>query len=151
MVGHSPRRALPGLARATAYEGSASGRPAPDGSRHDVQRGQPRPGEGVDLVVEVCGGETFDQSVAALRFGGRISLIGNLAGARTVIMSLWSVRDDDAQEWMEALYRARWLEDRDTACSVRSATLAVLDARRSQGRSLHPYYWAGFTAAGDWR
>jgi len=42
-------------------------------------------GEGVDLVVEVCGGETFDQSVAALRFGGRISLIGNLAGARAEV------------------------------------------------------------------
>ncbi|MHC4429219.1 MAG: zinc-binding dehydrogenase, partial [Planctomycetota bacterium] len=31
------------------------------------------------------GAETFEQSVAALRFGGRISLIGNLAGARTEI------------------------------------------------------------------
>lgn len=74
-----------------------------------------------------------------------------LAGARTVIMSLWSVRDDAAREWMEALYQARWIENRDTACSVRGATLAILNARRQDGLSLHPYFWAGFTAAGDWR
>ena len=42
-------------------------------------------GEGVDLVVEVGGGGTFAQSVAALRFGGRISMIGNLAGGKSEI------------------------------------------------------------------
>jgi NADPH:quinone reductase-like Zn-dependent oxidoreductase len=42
-------------------------------------------GVGVDLVVEVCGAGTFEQSVAALRFGGRISLIGNLAGGKSEI------------------------------------------------------------------
>ena len=41
--------------------------------------------EGVDLVVEVGGGGTFLQSVAALRFGGRICLIGNLAGGECEI------------------------------------------------------------------
>lgn len=39
-------------------------------------------GDGVDLVIEVGGGGTIEQSVAALRFGGRISLIGNLAGGK---------------------------------------------------------------------
>jgi NADPH:quinone reductase-like Zn-dependent oxidoreductase len=38
-------------------------------------------GEGADLVVEVGGAGTLEQSLSALRFGGRISLIGNLAGA----------------------------------------------------------------------
>lgn len=42
-------------------------------------------GEGVDLVVEVGGAGTLAQSVAAVRFGGRISLIGNLAGAKSEI------------------------------------------------------------------
>lgn len=37
-------------------------------------------GEGVDLVVEVGGGGTFAQSVRACRNGGRIALIGVLAG-----------------------------------------------------------------------
>jgi len=40
-------------------------------------------GEGVDLVVEVGGAGTLAQSLAAVRFGGRIGLIGNLAGGET--------------------------------------------------------------------
>jgi NADPH:quinone reductase-like Zn-dependent oxidoreductase len=37
-------------------------------------------GEGVDLVVEVGGAGTLEQSLRALRFAGTITLIGNLAG-----------------------------------------------------------------------
>jgi NADPH:quinone reductase-like Zn-dependent oxidoreductase len=37
-------------------------------------------GAGVDHVVEVGGAGTLAQSLTAVRFGGRISLIGNLAG-----------------------------------------------------------------------
>lgn len=37
-------------------------------------------GEGVDLVVEVGGAGTLDQSLRAVRFGGSLSLVGNLAG-----------------------------------------------------------------------
>jgi NADPH:quinone reductase-like Zn-dependent oxidoreductase len=38
-------------------------------------------GRGVDVVVEVGGAGTFDQSVAALRYGGSMSLLGVLTGA----------------------------------------------------------------------
>ena len=37
---------------------------------------------GVDLAVEVGGAGTFDQSVAALRYGGHMSLLGILAGTQ---------------------------------------------------------------------
>jgi len=74
-----------------------------------------------------------------------------LAGARTVIMSLWSVDDAASQSWMESLYRARWQEGLSTAAAVRRASLEVLADRREAGLSDHPYYWAGFVAAGDWR
>ncbi len=37
---------------------------------------------GVDLVVEVGGAGTFDQSVASLRYGGQMSLLGILAGTQ---------------------------------------------------------------------
>jgi NADPH:quinone reductase-like Zn-dependent oxidoreductase len=37
-------------------------------------------GRGVDLVVEVGGAGTLPRSITALRHGGRVSLIGNLAG-----------------------------------------------------------------------
>lgn len=39
-------------------------------------------GTGVDLVVEVGGPKTFDQSVDAARYGGAISLLGVLTGVR---------------------------------------------------------------------
>jgi NADPH:quinone reductase-like Zn-dependent oxidoreductase len=39
-------------------------------------------GQGVDVVVEVGGPGTFDQSVAALRYGGTMSLLGVLTGLR---------------------------------------------------------------------
>jgi NADPH:quinone reductase-like Zn-dependent oxidoreductase len=37
---------------------------------------------GVDLVVEVGGAGTFDQSIASLRYGGAMSLLGILAGTQ---------------------------------------------------------------------
>jgi CHAT domain-containing protein len=38
-----------------------------------------------------------------------------------------------------------------TADSVRRASLTVLNERREAGESTHPFYWAAFVAAGDWR
>ena len=40
-------------------------------------------GRGVDVVVEVGGSGTFDQSAKALRYGGTMSLIGVLTGTRS--------------------------------------------------------------------
>ena len=39
-------------------------------------------GRGVDVVVDVGGPGTFDQSVAALRYGGTLSLLGVLTGTK---------------------------------------------------------------------
>jgi CHAT domain-containing protein/tetratricopeptide (TPR) repeat protein len=74
-----------------------------------------------------------------------------VAGARTVIMSLWSVEDRSAMEWMRALYEARLRRGLNTADAVREASLTVLRQRRARGQSVHPFFWAGFVASGDWR
>jgi CHAT domain-containing protein/tetratricopeptide (TPR) repeat protein len=74
-----------------------------------------------------------------------------IAGARTVIMSLWSVEDTTARVWMRALYEGRLRRNLDTAAAVREASLSVLRARRAGGQSTHPFHWAAFVAAGDWR
>lgn len=39
-------------------------------------------GRGVDVVLEVGGPGTFDQSIAALRYGGTMSILGVLTGTR---------------------------------------------------------------------
>ncbi len=74
-----------------------------------------------------------------------------VAGARTVIMSLWAVEDENAREWMKELYRGRILEDFSTAEAIRRASLVILEARRASHLSTHPAFWAAFVAAGDWR
>ncbi len=43
-------------------------------------------GAGVDHVVEVGGAGTLQQSLQAVRFGGTISLIGNLAGSKVEVL-----------------------------------------------------------------
>jgi tetratricopeptide (TPR) repeat protein/CHAT domain-containing protein len=74
-----------------------------------------------------------------------------IAGASTVIMSLWAVEDDSARQWMRALYDARVRQKLDTIHAVRRASLDVLRDRRHRGMTTHPFYWAGFVAAGGWR
>lgn len=74
-----------------------------------------------------------------------------IAGVRTVIMSLWSVEDQSTRTWMRALYRERFEKGASTAEAVRNASVQLLRARRARGESTHPFYWAAFVAAGDWR
>jgi CHAT domain-containing protein len=73
-----------------------------------------------------------------------------VAGAGTVITSLWRIEDRSTEEWMQRLYEAR-LRGTTTAEAVRDASLKTLLARRSQGKSPHPFYWGAFVAAGDWK
>ena len=73
-----------------------------------------------------------------------------VAGARTIIMSLWAVEDRAARAWMRPLYEGRLRDRLSTAAAVRHASQTVLAERRAKGLN-HPFYWAGFVAAGDWR
>ncbi len=74
-----------------------------------------------------------------------------IAGARTVIVSLWPVEDASSLAWMESLYRARFQDGMSTAESVRHASLELLRDRRNRDQSTHPFFWGAFVAAGDWR
>ncbi|MGQ0720077.1 MAG: CHAT domain-containing protein, partial [Candidatus Eiseniibacteriota bacterium] len=70
------------------------------------------------------------------------------AGARALVMSLWQVEDAATAEWMRALYRARFAQGLDPAAAARAASGQVLQARRAERRSTHPFYWAGFVVEG---
>jgi CHAT domain-containing protein/tetratricopeptide (TPR) repeat protein len=74
-----------------------------------------------------------------------------LAGARTLIMSLWQVDDETTRRLMTDLYRLRFGDGLSTADAVHAASRAALQARRAEDRSAHPFYWASFVGAGDWR
>jgi CHAT domain-containing protein len=100
-------------------------------------------------VLSACdtglGQTTSGEGVLGLRRAFQV------AGVKTIIMSLWSVEDRATQDWMVALYRARLLDRLDTIQAVRQASLTMLLNRRNRGLSTHPFYWAAFVATGDWR
>ncbi len=74
-----------------------------------------------------------------------------IAGAHTVIMSLWSVEDSATRQWMRTLYTGRLKNKLSTADAVHQTGLTTLQARRAAKQSTHPFYRAGFVAAGEWR
>src|SRR5262249_19666699 len=74
-----------------------------------------------------------------------------IAGARTLITSLWSVQDASTRQWMQALYRARFARGLATDEAMRRASLELIEDRSRHGKSTHPFYWGAFVAAGDWR
>jgi CHAT domain-containing protein len=61
------------------------------------------------------------------------------------------VQDAASADWMRALYDARLRGGASTIDAVAHAQNTVLAARRAAGQSVHPYYWAAFISAGDWR
>ena len=58
-----------------------------------------------------------------------------IAGARALIMSLWSVEDTATQLFMTELYRARLIDGQSTAKAIHHAARQVLKERRE--RALH--------------
>jgi len=82
-------------------------------------------------------------------FGLRRSF--QVAGAHTVIMSLWAVDDQATRVWMRALYEGRFQKGLTTADAVQAASETVLQNRRAKGQSTNPFYWAGFVAVGSWK
>ncbi len=85
------------------------------------------------------------QGVLGLRRGFAIS------GARTWLMSLWSIPDAETRVLMDEVYRrhlGRWADPPPAA--LREAQLALLAAQRAEGTP-HPYAWAAFIMSGDWR
>jgi CHAT domain-containing protein len=74
-----------------------------------------------------------------------------VAGARTLIMSLWPVEDRAARRWMRELYSALLENGSDLAHAARAASLAVLERQRASDLGGHPSRWAAFVAAGGWR
>jgi CHAT domain-containing protein len=74
-----------------------------------------------------------------------------VAGAKTVIMSLWPVEDEAARVWMKVVYEEKFGRNVTTAEAVRESSLRLLRQQRAEGRQPHPSDWGCFVAAGDWR
>jgi CHAT domain-containing protein/tetratricopeptide (TPR) repeat protein len=86
-----------------------------------------------------------DEGILGLRRAFRI------AGAGTLIMSLWLVEDRSAETFMAELYEARLNDGGSTSAAMRAAYRAALAQTRRERGEAHPLYWAPFIASGDWR
>jgi CHAT domain-containing protein len=87
-----------------------------------------------------------------------------VAGARTVIASLWKVDDIATRDLMERFYDNLWNKNMGKLEALRDAQLWMLRERGPRGATpdesdlaksgenrLPPYYWAAFVLSGDWR
>jgi len=81
-------------------------------------------------------------------FGMRRAL--RLAGARSVVMSLWEADDVATADLMQSLYKARFGERRNVPEAMAQAMRETIAARRAAHASTHPYYWAAFVGEGAW-
>ena len=86
-----------------------------------------------------------DEGILGLRRAFRI------AGAETLVMSLWPVEDRSAETFMATLYDTRLNAGRSTSAAMRAGYRAALAAARNEHGEPHPLYWAPFIASGDWR
>jgi CHAT domain-containing protein len=140
---------LSGLALAGANR-RASARPDDDDGILTAEEVASLDLSGVEwAVLSACG-----TGLGAIRAGEGVFGLRRafqIAGARTVIMSLWSVDDQATREWMVALYDGRFKKQLSTAEAVHGATVAMLRDRRSKGLTTAPFYWAPFVAAGEWQ
>jgi CHAT domain-containing protein len=68
-----------------------------------------------------------------------------VAGAESVVMSLWPISDQATRSMMTRYY-AGLTRGEGRGAALRRVQLAMLaDKNRN-----HPFYWAGFIEAGDW-
>jgi CHAT domain-containing protein len=70
-----------------------------------------------------------------------------VAGAKSIIMSLWKVDDNATQELMVAFYK-HWLNDAAGTTSIKRA--AFLKAQKElKAKYPNPYYWGAFVMVGE--
>lgn len=80
---------------------------------------------------------------------GLVGLTGGLmyAGARRVVVSLWSVDDQATAALMSQFYKGVLQEKLPPAQALRNAQLEI----RKNPRWQSPFYWAGFILQGEWK
>jgi CHAT domain-containing protein len=92
------------------------------------------------VVLSACETGLGDVRTGEGVFGLRRAFV--LAGAKTLVMSLWKVPDEQTRELICDFYR-RLLAGRGRAAALREAQLAMKD------KYSDPFYWGAFICQGD--
>jgi CHAT domain-containing protein/tetratricopeptide (TPR) repeat protein len=100
---------------------------------------------GVELVIlSVCHGSNGmvidGEGVYSLRRAFE------LAGAKTVISSLWAIDDNASAALMTSMVDK---SSNPAPVALHDAMLERINVLRGKGASDHPYYWAGYICSGD--
>lgn len=74
-----------------------------------------------------------------------------IAGAQTVISSLWSVLDESTAELMHEFYKNLWLKGMGRSEALRQAQLTMLKRNRMERGEGLPSTWGAFVLSGEWR
>jgi CHAT domain-containing protein len=99
--------------------------------------------KGTDLVV-ISACETGVVDINSTDNVSGLSKAFIQAGAKDVIMSLWSVDDQATKELMGSFYRQiKRNKNKDYAKALREAKLKMI----KEGR--HPFYWGAFVVSGE--
>jgi CHAT domain-containing protein/tetratricopeptide (TPR) repeat protein len=83
-----------------------------------------------------------------------------VAGARSVVASFWTINDARTRDLMEQFYENLWQKKLPPVDALREAQLGMLGEQRRMLKDLDPVerrqrqpplYWAAFVLSGDWR
>ncbi|HEY0094967.1 MAG TPA: CHAT domain-containing protein, partial [Archangium sp.] len=92
------------------------------------------------VVLSACDTGRGDVKLGQGVYGLRRAFL--VAGAETVVMSLWKVNDETTRVLMEAYYR--------NLLAGQGRAMALSEAMRELRRTRpHPHYWAPFLAMGQ--
>jgi len=104
--------------------------------------------QGTDLVVlSACESGLGMTTTGSGILGLRRSLA--ISGARSSIISLWTVPDAETADLMDRFYRLYGANNRQVSESLRQAMFEMRKVRRDQKGHAHPYYWGAFIVSGD--
>ena len=71
-----------------------------------------------------------------------------MAGARTVVSSLWPINDKITSEIMSKFYTDL---NKPVMDRLRDLQLEKISQLRKAGLGAHPFLWGAFIASGDWK
>lgn len=157
-------RLHPGLLSGLVWAGAnGPARPEGDDGILTAEEVASLPLDHVDLaVLSAC--ETGLGAVAGGEGVLGLQRAMQMAGARSVVASLWKVGDEETRALMERFYEKLWTARTSKLEALRQAQLAMLRAGPKRGMALvtqgptaaspqraPPHAWAAFVLSGDWR